>query len=454
MREPVRLTRDGGAPPPQAPAAFAVPAASPKTRTAGWDLLLVCVAVYMATAVGRVQALFPVLLGLKPALVAAALAVALYVVHQSGQRRVDRLRSRTTTYLLGLLLWAALSVPAALNQGVAFHFLTDNFIKTVLMCFVIAGSVRNLRDVERLMLVYFAVTILYTAVVLSRFQLGTDNWRLNHLYNYDANDFATLIASAMPLGLYFVLAQRRLLLRILALLGLAVLVVGQIRSGSRGGFLALLAVAAFVLLRFTTLPARSRLGALVVILVVVFATASDRYWTQMQTMVNPDQDYNTTSDKGRLKIWERGVGYMTSHPLLGVGASNFQVAEGTISPLARLQARGIGVRWGAAHNSFIQAGAELGIPGLLLFVGLIASTFASLRRVARRALRTDPSALTVPRLAESLMAALVGFVVGAFFLSLAYADMLYALMALAIALGKIAPAKGSRTQPLPHPVRM
>src|SRR2546425_4973386 len=66
-----------------------------------------------------------------------------------------------------------------------------------------------------------------------------------------------------------------------------------------------------------------------------------------------------------------------------------------------------------------------------------------------------PAALPIlPRLAESLMAALVGFVVGAFFLSLAYADMLYALVALAIALGKIAPAKGSRSQPLPHPVRM
>src|SRR5207247_11224361 len=47
--------------------------------------------------------------------------------------------------------------------------------------------------------------------------------------------------------------------------------------------------------------------------------------------------------------------------------------EGTISPLARLQERGRGVRWGAAHNTFIQVGAELGVPGLLLFIGLIAT---------------------------------------------------------------------------------
>jgi O-antigen ligase len=378
-----------------------------------------------------------VLLPLKPTLVAAVLALGLYALQQSGQRRADRLRSRTTTYLLGLLLWVALSVPGALNQGLAFASLTD-LLKAVVMYGVLAGSVRGLRDVERLILVYFAATVLYAVVVLSRFQLGAaDSWRLGRLYNYDANDFATLIATAMPLGLYFVLARRPFVWRVIAIAGLAALAMGQIYSGSRGGFLAVLAVAVFVLLRFTTVPARARVAGLLVILTVGFVTASDRYWTQMQTIAHPNQDYNSTSETGRLKIWGRGLTYMAGHPVLGVGAGNFPVAEGTISPLARLQEHGIGVVWGAAHNSFIQTGAELGMPGLLLFVGLIASAFASLHRVARNSVRSGPSAIRVSRLAQSLMAALVGFVVGALFLSLAYADMLYTLAALTVALEKV-----------------
>jgi O-antigen ligase len=306
------------------------------------------------------------------------------------------------------------------------------------MCLVVAGSVRRAGDVERLMLVYFGATVVYVAVVLSRFQLGAESWRLGRLYYYDANDLATRIATAMPVGLYFVLAQRRLLARVLAGVGLAVLAVGLIRSGSRGGFLAFVAVAAFVLVRVTTIPARSRLAGLVVILAVVFGAASDQYWSQMQTIVRPHRDYNLTSDEGRVQIWKRGISYMTDRPVFGVGMRNFQVAEGTISPLARLQDRGMGVRWGAAHNTYVQAGAELGIPGLVLFLGLLASVFASLRRVARRALRLTPSGNDVSRLAQSLMAALVGFVVGAFFLSLAYTDMLYTLVALAIGLAKTA----------------
>ena len=251
-----------------------------RSAAAGWDLLLVSVAVYIATAVGRIHQLFPVLLPLKLAFLSAVLAIGLLLLQQSGQRSVGLLRSPTTAYWLGLLVWGALSVIGALNQGLAFQTWTG-LVQIVVMGLVIAASVRDVRDIERLTLVYFSVTVVYTAVVLSRFQLGADigadSWRLGRLYYYDANDLATLITTAMPMGLYFVLTQRRPLLRVLAAAGLAVLAVGVIRSGSRGGFLALLAVTAFVLLRFTTVPARARAGALIVILVVAAITANDRY---------------------------------------------------------------------------------------------------------------------------------------------------------------------------------
>ncbi len=446
-----RPTREAPTVPVPTPPPAPVPA--PVVRTPAWDLLLVCVAVYLATSIGRLHQLFPILGLLKPALLATLLAAGLYLLQQSGRRRMALLRSPMTTCMLGLLVWGGLSVPFALHQGTAFQFWTD-YARTILMALVVAGSVRGTLDLKRLILVYFAVTVLYTAVVLSRFQLGADSWRLSRLYNYDANDLATLIASAMPLGLYFVLGHRRLTMRILAIAGLAVLLVGMIRSGSRGGFIALFAVVGFVLLGFTTVPARARLAGFVAILAVVFGAASDRYWTQMQTMLNPHEDYNLTSDAGRLKIWERGLGYMAAHPLMGVGGQNFAVAEGTISPLARRQERGIGVRWGAAHNTFIQVGAELGVPGLLLFIGLIATAFRSLRRVTRRSARAGPAAADLSRLAQALTAALIGFVVGSFFLSLAYMDMLYTLVAFTLALAKVARDANAQRGSLPRRVRI
>jgi len=394
--------------------------------------------VYIATAVGRIHEVFPILMPFKLTLVAATLSVGLCLLQQSGRRRIGLVRSRTTTCFVALVCWSALTVPGALNQGLAFQTWTD-FARTAVMFVVLAASVRSTRDLERLILVYFAVTVVYVAVVISRFKMGGgDSWRLGDLYTYDANDLATLITTAMPFGLYFVLAQRKLTLRLLALTGLAILAVGLIRSGSRGGFLAFLAVTAFVLLCVTTIPVRSRVAGLIVIIAVVAGTASDRYWSQMQTIVHYKQDYNMTSDVGRVKIWKRGVGYMLDRPLFGVGMRNFQVAEGTISPRAKLRERGIGVWWGAAHNTYVQAGAELGMPGVLIFLAMLGTAFQSLRRVTRRALRQNTAGNELSRLAQSLMSALIGFTVGAIFLSLAYADMLYALLALVVALAKIA----------------
>src|SRR5678815_3555338 len=96
----------------------------------------------------------------------------------------------------------------------------------------------------------------------------------------------------------------------------------------------------------------------------------DRYWQQMGTIAS-ESDYNRTDETGRVQIWKRGIGYMLSNPLLGVGAGNFPAAEGLLSPFAQRQQFGVGVRWSAAHNTLVQVGAELGVVGLVLFVALV-----------------------------------------------------------------------------------
>lgn len=129
------------------------------------------------------------------------------------------------------------------------------------------------------------------------------------------------------------------------------------------------------------------------------------------------------------------MGYMLDNPLFGVGPGNFQAAEGTLSVLAERQQYGVGVRWNAPHDVFVQAGAEMGIPGLMLFVGLLASAFVTLRR-SREDQSVAPDARAA-QLTPAVTASLLGFVVGSVFLSLAYAEMLYTLVALAIGLRKI-----------------
>ena len=410
-------------PAPPAPARSA-DAARPAAARA-WDPLILAVALYVLTAAGRIHQLFGALEALHLAAIAGVLAIGLYAIDAGPERRAAAVRGATPKLVAALLIWMTASIPFALNTGASVDAVFDNLLKSAIMSFVIAGAVRNVGDVERLARVYFAGAVIYAAVVITRFDLGDGgDWRLGRLYYYDANDFATFVVTAIPLGIYLLHASPKVSTRILAAIGLVVLSLGFVWSGSRGGFIALAAVAAFILVRYSAIPLRWRLSATALVAIVVVMTASDHYWQQMATITS-DSDYNHTSETGRMQIWRRGIGYMLANPLLGVGPDNFPTAEGTLSPLAERQQYGIGVRWNAAHNSFVQIGAETGLPGLALFVAMIASGFAALRRAGRAAL---PSALT---------ASLIGFTVGAFFLSLAYSEMLYILLAFAVAMRKV-----------------
>jgi O-antigen ligase len=349
--------RSARATPPAAASSVFRPAPAPDLQ---WDLLLLCIGGYLLTSVGRVHQLFPILAPLRPAILTGLLAIVVYLVDRREERRGHLLWVPTTKYLIALLIWMVLSVPGSLVLGVSVELVFNDFVKTVVMYLVIAGAVRGTRDVERLTLVYLIAATLYAGVVLLRFDVGSgEDWRLGDLYYYDANDFATFAVTAMPFGLYFLQAARRPHARMLAAAALAILLLTFVRSGSRGGFVALAAVIGFVVLRYTTIPFRWRVGSTVLIIVVLLGTASNRYWQQMGTILS-DADYNRTDESGRLQIWNRGVGYMFRYPFLGVGPNNFGAAEGMLSPFAVRQQFGIGVRWNAPHSSYIQAGAELG----------------------------------------------------------------------------------------------
>lgn len=408
----------------------------------GWDAVLVCLAAYILASVGRIHQLFPVLMPLKPALVSGALAVLLLLLDQSPQRQLRWVWGPATAYLLALVAWMALSVPGALWPAGAFRTWLD-FAKTAVIYLVAVIAVRDVRDVERLALVYFLGAAAFAVVVLTRFNVG-DEGRLAGLYYYDANDFATLAVIALPLGLYSGLSHTRRAMRLLAWAGIAALAVAFAWSGSRGGVLALFAVVTYVLVRYTAIPKRWRVASVAVIALLAAATASDSTWARMQTLANPGGDYNLTSDEGRIRLWQRGLGYMRQHPVFGVGAGNFPTAEGTISPLAQRQQYGMPVKWGPPHNSYVQIGAELGVPALLIFAGFLLSVFAALRARQPPAggAPPQPDGPAATRLAQALTAALIGYVVGAFFLTLAYYEMLYMLAALAVALRKVCTPRG------------
>lgn len=104
---------------------------------------------------------------------------------------------------------------------------------------------------------------------------------------------------------------------------------------------------------------------------------------------------------------------MCENPVLGSGPGTFTVAEGLAHE---------GGKWSAAHNSFVQIGAELGVSGLALFILILYSSLASVRQ------RDGTSRW----FEQGVEVGLYAFCVGGFFLSWAYSYAFYFFIALSI----------------------
>lgn len=376
--------------------------------------------------VWRIQDLYPILATIRAPILSTAAVLVLFVIDVDRRRTLRTVRHRITTWVLTILALAVLSVPLSLYQGLSFRFIVDDFGKSVLLFVVLVASIRTMIDVRRFVAALAIGGVIYAQYVYFNIPMGLGG-RLGNIAYYDANDLGMLLVSTMPMLLFFLFRGKLILARIASAIAVLLFVLMIVKTGSRGAFISLTAVALYMLFLLNIVTLKVRLGAVVVSIIMLTAFASDQYWDMMGTLLNPQDDYNWSggAETGRMEVWKRGMGYMLDRPLTGVGAAAFSVAEGTISPLADRQEYGIGLKWSAAHNSFVEIGAELGVGGLVVFILLIGTAFVQARRIGRhRGQARKPSDDAV--LGHALAAAVVGYAVGGFFLSQAYS--VYALV--------------------------
>jgi O-antigen ligase len=263
---------------------------------------------------------------------------------------------------------------------------------------------------------------------------GTSGVRLSNLYTWDANDVGCVLLTGLPLALLTYQSSRGRG-RILSLIIIAGIGATVARTGSRGAFIGALVVGVALLLLLHQISPVKRLLFVVVAGSALVLTAPEGYWEQMRTITAPKEDYNWTATYGRKEVWKRGIGYMWSNPLLGIGINNFEMAEGTISSVAKsfVDRPGVRLKWSSAHNSFVEVAAELGLPGLFLWSALIIGGFVGMNRMRRRLgrawARGDPEQRFLYNATLYLPISILGFTATAFFLSFAYIEIVYILAA-------------------------
>jgi O-antigen ligase len=109
------------------------------------------------------------------------------------------------------------------------------------------------------------------------------------------------------------------------------------------------------------------------------------------------------------------------HPFFGVGLDGYKFEVAKYVDPAKVPVGETVQR--IAHNSYMEIAAEMGIPALLIFVGILVSSLRSLERVRRVAERSGDEFLR--RVALGLQAGILGAAVALFFVSGEYQKMFW-----------------------------
>lgn len=303
---------------------------------------------------------------------------------------------------------AFLGVPFSVWQGGAFTaYLALSkamIIITVIFCLAERGREQALR-----------VCAIASVMILAVLMVADKSaGRLHVSATHDPNDIALLFAVFLPVivteGIF-----GGALVRILAWPAAVCSVIGIALAGSRGGLLALAAVGGHAILaskkyRWAMLPLLVAGG------ILVGLSADENLWARFSEL-RSESDYNFTAEEGRIAMWKHGLALMAQNPLMGVGIGQFAPGVGMT----------LGGRYKAAHNSFIQIGAELGIPGLIAFCALL----VAVARIGKSGASSPLLSIADQARHKALLVGLTGYCVGGFFLSQAYGSILHTFLALA-----------------------
>lgn len=371
--------------------------------------------------IGRFQEIFPVLTPLRLGLVALVLnALVLLATFDLRDLRFKMRILPQPKLVLVILGLALFTVPFSVWPGGSVEFISNSFVKNVFAFFVLLQVMKDERDIRGVVLAGLLSAFLLGALGL----LGHAGGRLQVSSTYDANDLAYIMNCFIPLA-YYLSRSCSKLLRICCYLLLGLMIVVVISTASRGGFIGLASI--FVVILF-----KERRHKLKIIVIAFFVGlialnfAGTEYWQRMGTIVD-ESDYNYHAGGGRIEIWKRGIGMMIDNPLIGAGIGQYSVAEGLLHQSES------GWKWSTAHNSYLQIGVELALPGLIVYLMILAKSIVVARKlqITPGPFDTSPFLLAT---ASGLEVGFYGYCVSSIFLSQAYSSVLLYFLALITAL--------------------
>lgn len=352
---------------------------------------------------------------------AQIVALVLFVATLSAREKATLPKDSVISLWIIFIIWMCVTTLFALNPDSAQSQLIK-VLKIQIMTFFTLLLINDRQKLDQLIWV-IVISIGYYSVKGGLFTLMTGGgYRVyGPSKSFIAENNALALASLMiiPLMIYlYKISKSRKWVQLV--LGAAILLtaVSALGSQSRGALIAVMALAGFFWLKTKTKLLSGM--AICVVAVLLFNFMPESWHARMSTITNYEED---ASAMGRINAWGYAIN-VANHRLTGAGLESWNVAN-----FARYASDPEDVH--AAHSIYFSSLADHGWIGLAFFVAILFLTWRSLAMVIRTSAQKD-STEDIGLLAKMIQVSLVAYMSGGAFLSLAYFDLPWHLVAIAV----------------------
>jgi O-antigen ligase len=253
----------------------------------------------------------------------------------------------------------------------------------------------------------------------------------------DPNYEALSIVMVIPLAIWLLRYDENKLWRFIGLGCTPVLIFAVFLSQSRGGLLALAVLMVTGWFKGGKKPSLLFAGIFLIGLTALLAPS--RTWERVrQTKLTGDATSGgEVSSRTRVELIKAGIHMMEKHPVLGIGLERFQPSVFKYNPnLANVISRNH-----IAHNTYVQIGAECGLPVLAVFLAILLQSLLDYRAIQTLA---RPGPFRLIELGMAMELGLYAYAVAAFFLSAQLVKSIWVYVFLSHNLREIAAADGAK----------
>ena len=383
------------------------------------------------------QQYFPALAPLRPALLAAGLGILSYLLDRMRRRLPIVEWTWELKLIAGLVAWAVVTVPFSLWPGGTISVLLDQFAKTVIVFWLLSHVVTTSDRLRQVAWVLTGIAVIlgflsaYNYLTGAIFVQGVEERLIGTEggLTKNPNDLALMINLIVPLTIALLVSTHHAVKRNLVLLAIGVEILTVGLTYSRGGAVTLGVIVVACIWKFRGRAERRWLYGLLFVGLMALPFAPSSYSDRLATITNIDAD-RTGSAQERWADMVVALKTVIANPIVGAGMG--------MNMLAMREERG---GWLPVHNVYLEHGLDLGLPGLLLFLALLAACYKATvdaQRQCRACGRDDTGAL-----AEGLQVSLIAFATAAMFHPVSYHMYFYYMAGLAVAVGKLC-STGSR----------